>query len=53
MIAGIFPRASSKSTQSDDRTYPCAVAFTLPLTSRLCFQLQELQEMPTSPKDVV
>ena len=27
----------------------CAVVFTLPLTSRLCSQLQELQELPTSP----
>ena len=27
----------------------CAVVFTSPLTSRLCSQLQELQELPTSP----
>ena len=27
----------------------CAVVFTSPLTSRLCSQLQELQELQTSP----
>ena len=27
----------------------CAVVFTSPLTSRLCSQKQELQELPTSP----
>ena len=27
----------------------CTVVFTSPLTSRLCSQLQELQELPTSP----
>ena len=55
LIAGIFPRASSKGahgSQSDDSPYLasiCAVVFTSPLTSRLCSQLQELQELPTSP----
>ena len=54
LIAGIFPRASSKGahgSHSDDSTYLaliCAVVFTSPLTSRLCSQLQELQELPTS-----
>ena len=52
-IAGIYPRASSKerahSSQSDNSRYPCTVVFTSPLTSRLCSQLQELQELPTSP----
>ena len=58
-IAGIFPRASSKGgvhgSQSDDstplaRTWEiCAVVFISSLTSRLCSQLQELQELPTSP----
>ena len=48
----IFPRASSKGahvSQSDVRTYPCAVVFTSPLTSGLCSKLQELQELLTSP----
>ena len=52
LIAGIFPQASSNGahdSQSDDSTSPCAVVFTSPLTSRLCSQLQELQELPTSP----
>ena len=52
LITRIFPHASPKGahvSQSDDRTYPCAVVFTSPLTSRLCSQLQELQELPTSP----
>ena len=55
LIAWIFPRASSKGahgSQSDDSTYLakiCAVVFTSPLTSRLCSQVQELQELPTSP----
>ena len=55
LIAGIFPRASSKGghgSQSDDSTYLaliCAVVFTSPLTSKLSSQLQELQELPTSP----
>ena len=52
LIAGIFPRASSNGahgSQSNDSTSPCAVVFTSPLTSRLCSQLQELQELPTSP----
>ena len=55
LIAGIFPRASSNGahgSQSDDSTYLAliyAVVFTSPLTSRLCSQLQELQELPTSP----
>ena len=56
LIAGIFPRASFKGAhgpQSDDGTYPCAVVFNSPLTSRLCSQVQELPELPTSPKDVV
>ena len=55
----IYPREISKGgasgPQSDDSTYLartweiCAVVFTSPLTSRLCSQLQELQELPTSP----
>ena len=58
LIAGIYPGASSKGgahgSQSDDSTYLartreiCAVVFTSPLTNRLCSQLQELQELPTS-----
>ena len=51
LIAGLFPRVSSKGAHGSrryDRTYPCAVVFTSPLTSRLCSQLQELQELPTS-----
>ena len=59
--ARIYPWASSKGgahghgSQSDDSTYLartwkiCAVVFNSPLTSRLCSQLQELQELPTSP----
>ena len=38
------------SQRSHDSTYPCAVVFTSPLTSKLCSQLQELQELPTSPE---
>ena len=55
LIAGIFPQVSSNGahgSQSDDSTYLAliyAVVFTSPLTSRLCSQLQELQELPTSP----
>ena len=52
LIAGIFPRASSKGahgSQRDNRMYPCAVVFTSLLTSRLCSRLQELQVLPTSP----
>ena len=59
-IAGICPWASSNGgahgSQSDDSTYLartweiCAVVFTSPLTSRLCSQLQELQELPTSSR---
>ena len=52
MLYRSLGRASSKDahgSQSDDRTYPCAVVFTSPLTSRFCSQLQELQELPTSP----
>ena len=52
LIAGIYPRASSKGgahgSQSNYSTYPCAVVFTWPLTSRLCSQSQELLELPTS-----
>ena len=52
-IAGIYPQASSKKgahgPQSDNSRYLCAVVFTSPLTSRLCSQLQELQELPASP----
>ena len=56
-MAGIRPRESSRfahGSQSDDSTYLartwkiCAVVLTSPLTSRLCSQLQELQELPTS-----
>ena len=42
-------------SQSNDSTYLarsweiCAVVFTSPFTSRLYSQLQELQELPTSP----
>ena len=36
-------------SQSDNSRCPCAVVFASPLTSRLCSQLQELQELPTSP----
>ena len=53
LITGIFPRAGcskgAHGSQSDYSRYPCAVVFTSPLTSRLCFQLRELQELPTSP----
>ena len=52
LMAGILSRASSKGdhgSNSDDRTCPRAVVFTSPLPSRLCSQLQELQELPTSP----
>ena len=52
LIAGMFTWASSKGahgSQSDDRTYPCAVVFTSPLTNRLCSQLKELKELPASP----
>ena len=54
-LTKLFPRASSKGahgSQSDDSTYLakiCAVVFTLPLTSRLCSQLQELQEVANLP----
>ena len=35
-------------SQSDNSRYPYAVVFTSPLTSRLCSQLQELQELPVA-----
>ena len=53
LIAGIIPRASSKGARgshSNDWAYPCAAVFTSPLTSRLCSQVQELQELPTPPR---
>ena len=53
LIAGIFPRASSNGahgSQSDDSIYLVSdMRCSLYLTSRLCSQLQELQELPTSP----
>ena len=52
-ITEIYPQASSKEgangSQSDNSRNPCAVVFTSLLTSRLYSQLQELQELPTSP----
>ena len=48
LITGIFPQVSFKCahcSQSDDITYLCAVVFTSPLTSRLCCQLQKIQEL--------
>ena len=53
LCSRIYPQASSKEgphgSQSNNSRYPCAVVFTSPLTGRLCSQLQELQELPTSP----
>ena len=53
LVTGLLPRVGAKTAhvvtgETGDRTYPCAGAFTLPSTSRLCSQLQEFQELPTS-----